>query len=315
MFKKLCEVVVYLHELKIIHRDLKPDNVLFSTEEQNELKIIDFGLASFFHQDSSRGGSLPYMAPELLVNSHVYPDESHDIWSLGCILFEMVTGAKAFWGNKEDIILKIKEFAVSYPDYLSESLVSLLSLIFVEKEKRAQMKDIMSHRWLKTELVERKTKLKAALKTIKMDKLVVFRSDHKKKINLFREEMSSRSAKRTLTFNNKDQINFSKTLRNVETVRTTHKSPDLIGIRAKVDSSNDLRFAFLNGHMPSFTKPTGFTRETKRHLSKMQMFSTKKTFFVSTTLLPKISRSPEVSLGRNNTLNSMIGTMRKSFVK
>jgi casein kinase II subunit alpha len=74
-----------------MHRDIKPHNTIINPKT-HELKVIDWGLADFYFPDqeySCRVASRYYKAPELLLNNQKY-DYSLDIWSLGCLLAEMV---------------------------------------------------------------------------------------------------------------------------------------------------------------------------------------------------------------------------------
>eukprot|EP00042_Codosiga_hollandica_P021130 m.71906 g.71906 ORF g.71906 m.71906 type:complete len:366 (-) comp50209_c0_seq1:227-1324(-) len=82
----------YLHSAKVIHRDLKPSNITINDE--NQIKIIDLGLARSYDPNGSLKLSLqvqtqPYRAPEVLVE-HRHYDDRIDVWSVGCILAEMI---------------------------------------------------------------------------------------------------------------------------------------------------------------------------------------------------------------------------------
>ena len=98
------------------HRDLKPENILLKQTKKGltdaltlELKIADFGAAKVLDK-SQRRMNTPYVvsriyrAPELILGSHLY-DESIDIWSAGCILFELMTGTPLFPGDSEGLQL------------------------------------------------------------------------------------------------------------------------------------------------------------------------------------------------------------------
>lgn len=105
---QLVEGVATAHEHGIIHRDIKPANVRVTPEAR--LKILDFGLATMLHGVASPTaiteslsdtktfvGTLPYMAPEQLLGGKL--DERTDIWAIGCVLYEMATGRRAFLGS------------------------------------------------------------------------------------------------------------------------------------------------------------------------------------------------------------------------
>src|SRR5215471_19062696 len=105
---QLAEGIAAAHDHGIIHRDLKPANVRVTPEAR--LKILDFGLAMFLRGETSptavtesvaetRGisGTLPYMAPEQLLGDKV--DVRTDIWAMGCVLYEMAAGRRAFLGS------------------------------------------------------------------------------------------------------------------------------------------------------------------------------------------------------------------------
>ena len=94
LFLQMCEGLKALHDNQIIHRDLKPHNILLRRDGQ--VKILDFGIAkgSEAAADQTRAGvvvgTLPYMPPE--VKSGVPASPRSDIWSLGAIFFECLTG-------------------------------------------------------------------------------------------------------------------------------------------------------------------------------------------------------------------------------
>jgi len=105
---QLLRGLKYIHSAGIIHRDLKPSNV--AVNENCELKILDFGLARA--SDDSMTGYVAtrwYRAPEIMLNWMQYNSQV-DIWSVGCIMGELLTGRPLFPGNDHiDQLTKIMQ--------------------------------------------------------------------------------------------------------------------------------------------------------------------------------------------------------------
>jgi len=106
-FDQILEGVRAAHEAAVIHRDLKPENILISKEkDKSRIKILDFGLAKVAQIDvlnsslTARGsivGTFGYMAPEQLTGEEV--DERSDIFSIGVMVVEALTGRRPFFGK------------------------------------------------------------------------------------------------------------------------------------------------------------------------------------------------------------------------
>ena len=101
IFQQTLTGVGDAHRCNIIHRDLKPGNILVS--EDFNVKIIDFGISKFKEKPLTRQmdmlGTVPFIAPEVLINGAIVADARSDIYALGHIFYELITG-KHFWVYK-----------------------------------------------------------------------------------------------------------------------------------------------------------------------------------------------------------------------
>ncbi|KAK6122999.1 hypothetical protein DH2020_043246 [Rehmannia glutinosa] len=99
LMKELLEGVKYLHQNRVMHRDLKPSNILINSK--GELKICDFGMSRQFGSIySPRVVTLWYRAPELLLGMKTY-SFAIDMWSVGCIMAELLSKQVLFRGESE----------------------------------------------------------------------------------------------------------------------------------------------------------------------------------------------------------------------
>ena len=104
---KLASALAYAHHAGIIHRDLKPENVMLS--DDGTVKLMDFGIARFLDETTvtmtgALVGSPAYMSPEQALERTV--DARSDLFSLGSLLFHLVTGRLPFSGSNPSIILR-----------------------------------------------------------------------------------------------------------------------------------------------------------------------------------------------------------------
>ena len=111
--ERLCWALEAAHAAGVIHRDIKPANVILSPELEHgeEPKLIDFGLAKLAHAAVKAGltrtgqivGTPEYMAPEQIANKPV--DARADVYALGCLLYELLTGRPPFEGSDDVQVL------------------------------------------------------------------------------------------------------------------------------------------------------------------------------------------------------------------
>jgi len=106
---QICDAMAHAHNLGIIHRDLKPSNIiLLSGDKENpEVKIVDFGIAklnqswdqieSRLTQEGQILGSPAYMSPEQCLGDEI--DHRSDIYSIGCVMYQLLCGAPPFWAE------------------------------------------------------------------------------------------------------------------------------------------------------------------------------------------------------------------------
>ena len=113
--------IAYVHNLDIVYRDLKPENVLL--DSRGHVRLTDFGLSKEGISSSSSGahsfcGTPEYLAPEIL--NRQGHGRAVDWWSLGALLYEMLTGLPPFYGrDRERLFEKIRRGTLDYPKYLS----------------------------------------------------------------------------------------------------------------------------------------------------------------------------------------------------
>ncbi|EFO83340.1 hypothetical protein CRE_11583 [Caenorhabditis remanei] len=156
---EILNALVFLHSKKIVHRDLKPKNVLIG--EDGEMRVSDFGLAEFQKRIEGKCGTLNYMAPEVIKCQQ--QSYSVDVWSSGCIVFEMLTGQYAF--NDEDYgCLEKKICSGSYKmhDKIPISATTLISECLQKiPSQRPSTKTLFFHTWIvdTTEEAEKKRKM------------------------------------------------------------------------------------------------------------------------------------------------------------
>ncbi len=129
----IITVFEYLHSKNIVYRDLKPENILIN--KNGYLKLTDFGFAKQLDSEKAKTytlcGTPEYLAPEIILNKgHGKPV---DWWSLGNLIYEMLTGIPPFYCKDRDILFDaITNDEPEYPEYLSDEVIDLIKKLLIK---------------------------------------------------------------------------------------------------------------------------------------------------------------------------------------
>nr|XP_008191304.1 PREDICTED: serine/threonine-protein kinase MARK2 isoform X3 [Tribolium castaneum] len=149
-FRQIVSAVQYCHQKRIIHRDLKAENLLLDSEMN--IKIADFGFSNEFTPGNKLDtfcGSPPYAAPELFQGKK-YDGPEVDVWSLGVILYTLVSGSLPFDGSTlRELRERVLRGKYRIPFYMSTDCENLLKKFLVlNPAKRANLETIMKDKWM-----------------------------------------------------------------------------------------------------------------------------------------------------------------------
>ncbi|KAM8831443.1 MAP/microtubule affinity-regulating kinase 3-like isoform 2-T2 [Spinachia spinachia] len=149
-FRQIVSAVQYCHQRHIVHRDLKAENLLLDADMN--IKIADFGFSNEFTVGGKLDtfcGSPPYAAPELFQGKK-YDGPEVDVWSLGVILYTLVSGSLPFDGqNLKELRERVLRGKYRIPFYMSTDCESLLKRFLVlNPGKRGTLEVIMRDRWI-----------------------------------------------------------------------------------------------------------------------------------------------------------------------
>jgi serine/threonine protein kinase len=141
---QLTSALAYMHALGLLHRDIKPANILF--DRDNQLYLTDFGIVTWLGEkpgyDGHMMGTPQYIAPEILEG---YVDERSEIYSVGILLYQMLTGYVPFDGPSDQICLDHWKTQPPAPSLLNPSLplpVERVILRALEKDPRYRYQTI-----------------------------------------------------------------------------------------------------------------------------------------------------------------------------
>lgn len=128
VIRKISLAMHFAHKQRLVHRDLKPSNILFDAE--GEPHVADLGLAvteqSQIRRAGEWAGTLPYMAPEQVRGETQRLDGRCDIWSIGVIFYELLTGLRPFRGETDQIGDEIQNREPRPPRQLDERIPAAL---------------------------------------------------------------------------------------------------------------------------------------------------------------------------------------------
>ncbi|XP_061104930.1 serine/threonine-protein kinase MARK2-like isoform X2 [Conger conger] len=150
-FRQIVSAVQYCHQKCIVHRDLKAENLLLDAEMN--IKIADFGFSNEFTLGNKLDtfcGSPPYAAPELFQGKK-YDGPEVDVWSLGVILYTLVSGSLPFDGqNLKELRERVLRGKYRIPFYMSTDCENLLKkFLILNPTKRGSLEQqIMKDRWM-----------------------------------------------------------------------------------------------------------------------------------------------------------------------
>ncbi|KAH3757073.1 protein kinase 1 [Pelomyxa schiedti] len=160
LFKQMVSAVVYLHNKGVVHRDLKPENILLLDTNHKCIKISDFGLSKIIDEQSltkTLCGTPQYSAPEIINGEgtqHGY-SKSVDMWSLGCILYCMLSGDPPFNGTKPEpipyqIVHGLYDFEAPVWKRVTACAQDLIKkLLMVDPNHRLTAVMVEGHPWFK----------------------------------------------------------------------------------------------------------------------------------------------------------------------
>ncbi|KAM9500478.1 serine/threonine-protein kinase MARK2 isoform 7-T7 [Clarias gariepinus] len=149
-FRQIVSAVQYCHQKCIVHRDLKAENLLLDADMN--IKIADFGFSNEFTVGNKLDtfcGSPPYAAPELFQGKK-YDGPEVDVWSLGVILYTLVSGSLPFDGqNLKELRERVLRGKYRIPFYMSTDCENLLKkFLILNPTKRGSLEQIMKDHWM-----------------------------------------------------------------------------------------------------------------------------------------------------------------------
>jgi len=157
---QIVSAVKHMHEVGVTHRDLKPENILYATKAHDSaIKISDFGLSKFIRPSeklimTQACGTPSYVAPEVIARKPGGYDNKCDLWSVGVILYVLLSGYPPFYGKKLSHLLKrikngIYDFKPEpFKDVSDEAKAVIRKLLVVDPKKRLSASELLQEPWV-----------------------------------------------------------------------------------------------------------------------------------------------------------------------
>ncbi|XP_041674658.1 MAP/microtubule affinity-regulating kinase 4-like [Drosophila eugracilis] len=150
IFRQLVSAIQYCHSKFVVHRDLKAENLLL--DQNMNIKIADFGFGNTFDPNAQLEtfcGSPPYAAPELFMGRK-YAGPEVDAWSLGVVLYTLVSGSLPFdGGTLKELRERVLRGKYRVPYYISMDCENLMrKFLVLNPAKRTSLSAVMSDKWI-----------------------------------------------------------------------------------------------------------------------------------------------------------------------
>ena len=166
IIQQVLSAIAYCHGNSIVHRDLKPENLLLDSKNNNIIKVIDFGTSARFVSENGQPAKLTqtfgtayYIAPEVLnaadeSQANAGYNEKCDIWSIGVILYILLSGRPPFDGKDDkEIVRKVKigHYDLNLPEfkYVSREAIDLMKrMLTYDPDRRVSAEEALKHAWI-----------------------------------------------------------------------------------------------------------------------------------------------------------------------
>ena len=245
--KDLICAIYYMHNMnpKIMHRDIKPENILL--DENNNAYLIDFGWSNYIinHRRRYTICGTPFYLPPEMVNEKGH-DENADIWSIGVLLYELITGKVPFEGNNiQEVANNIVDLKIKWPSDINPDAKDLISKILrLNQDERLSIEKILTHKFFSKYFPN------AINDLIKPDKIkykiFVVSTDDPKTWNLPNPKKSFNKINTNIDRNDKNLIKKTTTLKNYKT--KFELSPKKYGTNNILEKMNNNKISFVENN-------------------------------------------------------------------